>query len=183
MKSKIISILLIFSIMFIGIPKANALEIANNTLNENITIEVSEGNKAAKEFFENPSDVINGNIRSTSKPTEFWDLSSSNYNGNLAEVRASWLYTNYYFLPNSSGTINLDYWINPVNVKGTKMTIKLYNISTGKFVSTYTTEGAPTGSCVTFRGLNKNQHYAMAFQAVRDPLAYNAVKGTIVVYH
>lgn len=183
MKSKIISMLLIFSIVFASVPKVSALEVTSNSLNENVTIEVSEGSKAPKEFFENPSDVINGNLYSTAKPTKFWDLSSSDYNGNLVEVRASWLYTNYYFLPNSSGAINLDYWIEPVNVTGTKMTIKIYNMSTGKFVSTYTTAGAPTGACVTFRGLNTNQHYAIAFQAVRDPLAYNAVEGTIVVYH
>ena len=183
MKSKFMSVLLILSIVFASFPKVSAMEITSNLSDENITIEVSEGSKAQKEFFENPSDVINGNLYSTSKPTKFWNLSSNDYNGNLVEVRSSWLYTNYYFFPNSSGALNLDYWIEPVNAAGTKMTIKVYDVTAGKFVSTYTTAGAPTGACITFRGLNTTHHYAIAFQAVRDPLAYNAVEGTFVVYH
>lgn len=183
MKSKIMAMLLILSVVFSSFPKVNAMQIDNSTSTENVTVEVSEGNRAQKEFFENPSDVLNGHLYEVTKPTKFWDLSSKDYNGNLVEVRASWLYTNYYFSPNSRGELNIDYWITPVNASGTKMTISVYNISTGKFVTSYTTAGSPTGACVTFRGLNTNQHYAFAFQAVRDPLAYNAVQGTIVVYH
>lgn len=183
MKIKSFAILSLIIISFAGSSKVIAMESNNNTISENITIEVKPSTNNSKNFFENPSDVLNGNYREKNIPTQYCDLNSSQYNGNLIEVRSSLLYTNYYFSPNTNGELKIDYWISPINTSGTKMIIKLYNISTRKFVETYTTSGAPTGACVTFRGLNKSQHYAFAFQAIRDPLAYNAVEGTITVYH
>lgn len=171
--------------LFIGTVSVNADEIETNLGEENVIIEVNGTGTAPSEFFENPSDVLSGSdvsLFSTSVPTLYWDLSSSPYNGNLDVIRVNWVYTNYYFAPNSNGELNLDYNISPVNISGTKMQIGLYNFSTRKFVSYYTTEGAPTAQCLTFRNLNTQQHYAFAFVAIRDLNAANAVTGTIRVY-
>lgn len=158
------------------------LAVEYEEVDTNIDISVIENeNLAPVDFFENPDDVIGISTYTTSVPTLYWDLSSKDYNGNLVEVRAGWLYTNYYFSSNKDGKLFLDYNIQGIDTDGTKMQIGVYNKSTGKFVQYYTTSGVPTAACMQFTGLNKSQHYALAFKAVRDPLAYNGIKGTIVV--
>lgn len=181
---KIIAMFLIIAMVFTGNVSVNAKEFNDNYIeDENIEIrEITKGSAPSK-FFSNPVDVLNSSLRSTSVPTRYWNLASSAYTGNLVEVRVNWLYTNYYFAPNSSGILYLDYNIRPVNTTGTQMQIGVYNISTGKFVKYYTTGGVPTAACIQIKGLNTDQHYALAFTAVRDPLPYNAVQGTIQVYH
>lgn len=179
---KIISILFIFAIFCVS-TTVNAQELNISSSDNNIDIEIVGNGSAPEEFFDNPADVLRGQLRSTSKPTVFWNLNSNEYTGNLIEVRRSWLYTNYYFSPSSSGVLFLDYNISPINVNGTKMLIALYNKSTDKFEQTYTTGGVPTAACIRVAGLNTNQHYAFAFKAIRDPDAYHGIKGTIKVYH
>lgn len=183
MKKKILSMILVITVLFMGMITVNAKETDNTSTDGNIQIEVIPKGSSPKEFFDNPSDVLNSSFRSTTKPTKYWNLASKDYTGNLIEVRASWLYTNYYFSPNNSGALNLDYNISPINMNGTKMKIGIYNKSTDKFVKYYTTGGVPTAACIRVTGLNKNQHYAFAFTAVRDPNAYNGIRGTIRVYH
>lgn len=134
-------------------------------------------------FYMNPSDVLNGTMRSKTVPTKYWNLTNNPYTGNLIEVRVNWLYTNYYFAPNSNGIMYLDYNIKPYNTEGTRMNIGVYNISTGKFVKYYETGGVPTAACIQIKELKTNQHYALAFTAIRDPLAYNAIQGTIKIFH
>lgn len=151
--------------------------------NVEITV-IDNQDNAPRGFFENPSDVINGSLtRSLSIPTAYWNLSSSNYYGNLVEVRVNWLYTNYYFYPNSSGKLYLDYDITPVDAAGTKMYIRVYDITTSSEIAVYTSGASPTSSCIQVSGLNTSHKYAFAFRAKRDPLAYNAVEGSIIVYH
>lgn len=147
----------IISIAFIGISNVNADEVDDN-YNEEITIEINEnGIGAPSEFFSNPSDILVNNLfRSTSKPTVYWNLANSSYTANLQEIRASLVYTNYYFSPNSSGKINLDYNIRGIETNGTQMRISVYNKSTDRIVSEYITAGVPTGQCMTFSGLNTN---------------------------
>lgn len=180
MKFNIKLLTLIISIFLFNCLNVNAME--QNIQNDSINFEEVSLGTSSVELYENPDDVLSASYRSTSKPTQYWNLSSRAYSGNLVEVRVNWLYTNYYFSPNSSGIIFLDYNISPLNVSGTKMQIGLYNKSTDSFVKYYTSSGAPTSSCLRVTGLNKNQHYAFAFKAIRDPNTYNGVSGTIKVY-
>ncbi|WP_459999078.1 hypothetical protein [Paradesulfitobacterium aromaticivorans] len=56
------------------------------------------------------SDMLNGALRSTSKPTEFWDLEEDGiYHATLSTVGVSWLYANFYFSPNDDGRIYVDF--------------------------------------------------------------------------
>lgn len=182
MKKSIIVLLLMISVLFLGNITVSAKSLDNNENDESITI-TELPSSAPSEFYENPSDVLNGSLRSIEEPIYFWDLNSGDYYGNLIEVRQHWLYTNYYFLPNSSGILYLDYSIQPVEQTGTKMRIGVYNMSTGKFVKYYTSPPSPTAICIQVKDLNTNQHYAFAFLAIRDPLALNAVQGTIRVFN
>ena len=176
-------LLFVFLIAMIILPIGLNVKASESNKSENVEITVIDKKIPARGFFINPSDVIGNNSRSTSIPTAYWNLSSANYYGNLVEVRASWLYTNYYFYPNSSGKLYLDYYITPINSPGTKMYIAVYDITTSSTVTTYTSAGSPTGSCIQVSGLNTSHKYAFAFKAVRDPWAYNGVQGTITVYH
>lgn len=119
---KIIAMFLIIAMVFTGNVSVNAKEFNDNYIeDENIEIrEITKGSAPSK-FFSNPVDVLNSSLRSTSVPTRYWNLASSAYTGNLVEVRVNWLYTNYYFAPNSSGILYLDYNIRPVNTTGTQM--------------------------------------------------------------
>ena len=53
----------------------------------------------------NVSSSGNIHIASTSKSNKFWNLSKKNYTADCQLVGPSWLYTNYYFKPNSKGII------------------------------------------------------------------------------
>jgi hypothetical protein len=185
MKKALLMTLTIVAVIFTKNMFVNALE-TDSENDEQITIQINEsGIGAPSEFFTNPSDTLSDKflLRSQSKPTVFWDLSSSSYTANLQEIRKNLVYTNYYFSPNSSGQLNLDYNITGIETTGTKMRISVYNKSTDTIVSEYITAGAPTAQCMTFGGLNTSQHYAFAFSTVRQGLAYKGVTGTAVVYH
>lgn len=182
MRNKLLCIALLFVAFFIcncGV-KAENLDKENNVV---ITV-VDKKNKKSDFSLEIKSDIIGeSSTKSLSIPTAYWNLSSSDYHGTLTEVRVNWLYTNYYFYPNSSGKLYLDYDIEPINVAGTKMYIRVYDITTSSEVALYTSGGSPTSSCIQVSGLNTSHKYAFAFRAKKDLGAYNGVKGTITVYH
>ncbi len=179
------AVILTLSILFYGSFSVNAMSIDMDKYeeDENIEIKVIENAETPFEFYDNPSDNLNGLLYSTSKPTNYWDLSSKGtYTANLVEVRASWLYTNYYFSPNSSGKLYLEYSLYPVEGTSTKVQIGVYNKSTDKFVKYYTV-GTPAFQSLQITGLNPDQHYAIAFTALRDLTAYNSVQGTVKIHH
>ena len=181
MKLQVRLFILVLSILLFNSIDTHALEL--NTQSDSVNFEEVSLGTAPDEFYKNPDDELSDYFRSTSKPSRYWNLNSSAYSGNLVEVRVSWLYTNYYFSPNNNGVIFLDYNIKPLNVSGTKMQIGLYNKSTNSFDKYYTSAGAPTSACLRVSGLNKNQHYAFAFKAIRDYNAYNGLSGTFKVYN
>lgn len=181
MKKGIITAVVAVAVIFAGNVEVNAQNLED--YNENIVIEEVGPGTAPDTFFENPSDIINGRLRSTSKPTLFWDLSSSTYTANLVEVRMNWLYTNYFFLPNSSGKLYVDYNIKPIEANGTVMKIGVYNMTTGRFEQDFNTPGVPIAACSQIKGLNTRQNYAIAFLAVRDLTAFNGIQGTVKIFH
>lgn len=180
MKKGIITAAIVAAI-FVGNVEVKAEALENH--NENITIENVGPGTAPDTFFENPSDIINGRLRSTSKPTLFWDLNSSTYTANLVEVRMNWLYTNYFFVPNTSGKLYVDYNIKPIEVNGTVMKIGVYNMITGRFEKDFNTAGVPVAACSQISELNANQTYALAFIAVRDTDGMHGIQGTVKVFH
>ena len=125
----IVFIIMLFLMETISVNAKESYEI-----DENIKISKSMQSSAPDTFYMNPSDVLNDTMCSKTYPTKYWNLTNNPYTGNLIEVRANQLYTNYYFAPNSNVVMYLDYNIKPYNTEETRMNIGVYNISNGKFL-------------------------------------------------
>lgn len=132
------------------------------------------------------SDSINIVPQSTSLPTKYWNLANGNsYGATLTEVRVSWLYTNYFFHANSNGKLNIDYTIYSDTGRGTQMKVGVYDLTQGKFVTTFTSgESSLKGLSESWvvSGLSKTDKYAVAFVAVFDGMSRDSVHGTATIY-
>lgn len=131
-------------------------------------------------------DYLNGNMRSTSKPTKYHDLSKSNYNASLEEVRVSWLYTNYYFYSNNDGELHVTYTIYSNTGRPTQMKVGLYDLDDKRMETTWTSSGSTLDGITEsfyFYNLDKTHKYAVAFIAVYDGFSHDAVHGSAVISH
>lgn len=132
------------------------------------------------------NDVLNGNTRSLSVPTSFYDLSSSSYNADLQEVRVNWLYTNYYFYGNSQNKLHVTYTIYSDTGRPTKMKVGLYDIDDGQMKTSWTSSGSTLNGITEgfyFINLNPSHRYAVAFTAVYDGFTYDSVHGSATISH
>lgn len=167
----ILSFLLILSI------SVTAFAAESSTLEAQINI-----NNLTTDF----NDYLNGNMRSTSIPTKFYDLSKSDYNASLVEVRVSWLYTNYYFYSNSSGNLKVTYTIYSDTGRPTQMSVGLYDLDDKRMETTWTSSGS-TLSGITesfyFINLDTTHRYAVAFTAVYDGFSYDSIHGSAIIEH
>lgn len=143
----------------------------------------SEVTSEAKVSFK---DNLNGNTRSTSIPTSFFDLGMRDYEATLEYVNLNWLYTNYYFAPNPDGEIHVEYTIYSNTGRPTPMAIGLYNMDNEEMEVEWVTESATrdgiTGS-MYFYDLDPAYRYAIAFTAVWDGFSHDAVSGTATISH
>lgn len=131
-------------------------------------------------------DYLNANARSTSAPKKFYDLSTSNYNADLAVVGVSWLYTNYYFYANSNGKLKVTYTIYFDTGRPTQMKVGLYDLETKKIVTTWTSSGSTLAGItesLNFINLNSSHRYTVAFVAVFDGWSHDSVHGSAVISH
>ena len=139
---------------------------------------------ANKETTEDTRTVVS---RSLSKPTEFWDLSIRDYNGTLSVVGISWLYSNYYFSPNSENKINVTYTIYSDSGRPTQMIVGLYDITESRQTSASWTSQGSTLDGITesfnFINLNADHYYAITFCAKFDGLSRDTVHGTATIRH
>ena len=148
-----------------------------------VSNDISCNESADKVVFD---DVLNGNTRSLSVPTSFYDLSTSNYYADLQEVRVSWLYTNYYFYGNSQNKLHVTYTIYSDTGRHTKMKVGLYDINDGEMKTSWTSSGSTLDGITesfNFINLNPNHKYAVAFTAVYDGFTYDSVHGSATISH
>ncbi len=87
MKKFATMIVFIIMLFLMGTISANAKE--SYEIDENIKISKSMQSSAPDTFYMNPSDVLNGTMRSKTVPTKYWNLINNPYTGNLIEVRAN----------------------------------------------------------------------------------------------
>lgn len=139
-------------------------ELDGEIVNNNIKIEPISTSHFSQDFFDNPTDTLNGMLCSPNKPTSFFNLKNGLYTVNLVKASYDWLYTNYYFYPNSNGVIFLDYDLHLLNLWPTKMQIGVYDIDTKKIVQTFIQLGISISSCLMITNLNTSHRYAIAFR-------------------
>lgn len=180
---KIIFTLLTISFISLGFNSVSAQELKTDNENSNVIIEEISTSSSSRAFFTNPSDTLNGMLYSLNVPTSFYNLNNDSYTANLTEVGHGWLYTNYYFSPNSSGVLFVDYDVRQMNAWSTGMQIGVYDIETRKMVQTFNVNKVPTAACLRISGLNTSHHYAIAFTLYNYSDISARVQGTAVVYH
>ncbi len=132
--------------------------------------------------FAETDDVLNGEYtpKSTSLPTDSWNLADDDYAADLQIVGKSWLYTNYYFHPNGDGRIYVDYDVT-ADTSTTNLYIGLYDLTEDKLVVEFDpievrTTGK-TGSMYFYNLVNSHK-YAVCFRA--HPSSLN---GSAVIMH
>lgn len=105
--------------------------------------------------------------RSTSVPDSYWNLAENNYSADLQIVGKSWLYTNYYYHPNGSGRIYVDYNVT-ADTSTTTLYIGLYDLTKAKLVVEHVVNDVrttgKTGS-MYFYNLTPSHNYAVCFRA------------------
>ena len=131
-------------------------------------------------------DYLNGNMRSTSIPTQFYDLSISDYDANLELVGVSWLYTNYYFYGNEDGKLKVTYTIYSDTGRPTQMKVGLYDLDDRRMETTWTSSGSSLAGITesfNFINLDPTHRYAVAFTAVFDGFSHDSVHGSATISH
>lgn len=172
---KIISYLLVLGMVFSISPQVLAVEAADDYTAREVT---------TKPFV----DVLTSNTRSTSVPKEFYDLSEQDYEANMVTIGArSWLYTNYYFSPNSDNEIHVIYDIEGPGVSFTKLRIGLYDITSKEMVTSWLTDTIDPGYGISgkmyFYNLDPEHYYAVAFRSTGNDVGAKALSGTATIYH
>lgn len=127
--------------------------------------------------------VLDGMTRSLSIPTTLWNLSKNDYSATLEKVGRSMLYTNYYFKPNSNGTIYVDYDV--VAQGAATFRIGVYNIDTAAVVASNDIEVNAKGKkgTATFSSLKTSTNYAIFFMSVYDGWSVVYLSGSAKIYH
>lgn len=119
-------------------------------------------------------DVLNGNLRSVSKPKKYWSLQGDGeYSATLTQVGSSKLYTNYYFKSNDNGIMHVTF---NVRAEGNAtFRVGIYNI-TDNYDATHRDFAVDTTGIadeVIFTNMDTNDNYAVYFQSVYN--GYNVV--------
>lgn len=132
-------------------------------------------------------DTLNANDRSLSIPTDFYDLSLSDYYASLVCVGSGWLFTNYYFYCNSNNEIYVNYSIYSDTGRPTMMDVGLYDLDLHRIVATWRSSGTqlliPLEEGFRFINLDSSHKYAVAFIAVFDGFSHDTVHGSAVINH
>ena len=134
-----------------------------------------------KSISANPNRVSDGNLvsfRSTSLPTQYWNLARNDYNADLKLVGKSWLYTNVYYYPNGDGKIFVSYDVS-ADVSTTYLYVGLYDLTQGELVveTSWDIEVRTTGTSggLNFYNLIQSHKYAVCFRAHPSSLNGSAI--------
>ena len=180
-KLKVISIVMIIVLSFCCV-SINTFAAETDSYNTNVLNDCSVVDDA------NYTEILNGSIQtySLSKPTKYYNLANLSYKASLEVVGNAWLYTNYYFYPNSSGTIYVNYTIYSDTGRATKMKIGFYDLTDNEWDAYYTTNGSTisgiSGKMYAYN-LDKGHKYAVAFYSVYDGWTHDTVHGSAVISH
>lgn len=133
---------------------------------------VCEANKmvAAKEPQSNLVQGMRGNI----SPYSFWNLNNSSYYFSISNMH-SYVYTNYYFNPNSQGIIYMSFI--SFNSGGHNITIRCFEVGSNSEVYSWTFN-PENYSAITWSGLNPNKLYYFKFEINSGTLSGNGY-----IYH
>lgn len=178
MISKLFSLILVIIMIFSSVITANASAVG--------IPECEATNNPLLVPCEQYDDIIDTNNKSTSVPTQYYNLSQSNYNANLQVVGVSWLYTNYYFYCNSDNKLKVTYTIYSDTGRPTQMRVGLYDLESRSIVATWTSSGSTLDGITesfNFINLNSSHRYAVAFVAVFDGFSHDTVHGTATIRH
>ena len=115
-------------------------------------------------------------VYSSSKPSltvsNYYDLSSSNYDADLVEVSPNmWLYTNKYFTCSSSGEIHVYMRVKKKSgIDDVKMRIGIFDLTENTSYTDFLTKEITSRVSYTtggmyFSGLNPDHYYAVGFKA------------------
>ena len=125
--------------------------------------------------------------RELTKPTVFWDLSLysglNNYNAKNKLVGTSWLYTNYYFKPNSDGKI---FWETIVDITAyVDIRIGVLDMSANTIsYYTYTIEPGVVNTFNSyFYNLDPSKNYAVCWMSVHTGFNIIHFSGTAEIGH
>jgi hypothetical protein len=132
----------------------------------------------------NVSSSGNIHIASTSKPNKFGNLSKKNYTADCQLVGPSWLYTNYYFKPNSKGIIYVRGEYYSMTGRPVNGLICAYDLTDQKIKSTQKLNKnklTKTKINTTFKGLIKKHNYAIAFTITSNGWTIDPFCGKAVI--
>lgn len=135
--------------------------------------------KPDKSISANPvSDGKLVSFKSTSLPTQYWNLARNDYNADLKLVGKSWLYTNVYYYPNGDGKIFVSYDVS-ADISTTYLYVGLYDLTQGELVTQNSwdievrTRGTIGG--LNFYNLSQSHKYAVCFRAHPSSLNGSAI--------
>lgn len=121
--------------------------------------------------------------RSTSRPTNPFDLSKKDYEATLTLVSTSWLYTNFYFKPNSEGRIYVDCTIDS-GIAAQTIRMGILDMDT-KQISYYEYYVTSVGDRLDtyFYNLDPAKNYAVCWISVYDHFTHTSFSGSATISH
>ena len=122
--------------------------------------------------------------RSSSRPTSYWNLGSSAYNGQILPME-HFVYTNYYFTCNSTGklkiTLNTSWSYHPTDGFNSPVKVRCIRKSDGVTVASTTYPNSVVSSTMTASGLSTSQNYYFEIM-LTSPNFEDTIKGTLKVF-
>lgn len=165
---------------------------AGATTIEDFYKSTGDGNVAVLQETSDITETLVGSPDSTSlcelsKPTTFYNLSKKYYKASMQCIGTSWLYTNYYFKPNSNKKINVNYSLYSTKGSATNVIIGIFDLSNNsKLISKRTISniyGSGKSGSFSFTGLNKSHKYTVAFCVSSGGWSVKNAYGSAKIYH
>lgn len=107
-------------------------------------------------------------------PTSYWNLDNSAYHYSITNMQ-SYVYTDYYFAPNSQGKIYMS--LDSFNSGGNNITIRCYEVSSNSEVAHWT-NNPQIYSGLAWTGLSQNKMYYFKFE-----ISSGTLSGSGTIYH
>ena len=126
-------------------------------------------------------EVLNGQARGTSLPSQYYDLSIHNYSAQMVKIGNSRLYTNKYFDPDENNEIYVNFTVYS-QATGT-LRVGIYNMDKGSEAHQDFTFTDATADTIWFSNLTSGNRYAVYFQSVYNGTNTVYMNGTAQVFY
>lgn len=142
-----------------------------------------------KPFEEDGEIVVRSALKPSLNASNYYDLSASDYDADLAEVSpVRWLYTNKYFLCSSSGRIYVDYSIKILEgASRASMKIGIFDLTANTSYTNFSTDEITntvsySAGNMYFSGLNPDHFYCVGFLSAPSTIGETPLlKGSAVI--